>query len=155
MNKKKTVGIVVASLGFAVALGIVLVLIKNYSAASADDDALAELKERKSEWFGLSTEEGLTVLVWQLEDGNIRCGLVSGNYATDGIDRERTIPQEMWQMGAYSGVTSKEMKLILSTYDIPKEKIFVTEYGSFAWSQALIPITEGQMNSLREELFGK
>ena len=41
-------------------------------------DTTTNLQKRFPEYYSLDTSEGVTVYVWQAEDGEYRCGALSG-----------------------------------------------------------------------------
>ena len=100
---------------------------------------LDALREKYPEYFGLSAFKGLELYVWQLGPGVLRCGLM------EGTNRNKT-SEEIWNL---QGATVEEMKLILSTYDIPEEDIsimpFLHPVSSYIYS-----ITEEYRAWLRE-----
>lgn len=109
----------------------------------ADEKRLEELKldPLASYYMNTSPEKGLTVCVWKMKfgyekgEGQILCGLLPrqldkiyepkgtydpGNY----YDPEYTY--DMGRMGlGLGGFSPEDMKIILSTFDLPKEKISV------------------------------
>lgn len=80
--------------------------------------SIERLKEKYPEYFGLDTTNGLEVYVSQFAENSYRCQLYSGMTAfleSQEMDPEKT-------------ATLEEMKLILSTYDIPSEKIVIIPF---------------------------
>ncbi len=112
-----------------------------FAAPSAEDpDAL---REKYPEYFGLSAFKGLEVCVWQLAEGSYSWGLM------EGTNREKT-NEELWEL---RGTSTEEMRLILASYDIPEENVFIRPiqkpYSSY------VPPTEAMDPALlRELLFG-
>ena len=104
---------------------------------------LDTLREKYPEYFGLSAFKGLELYVWQMGPGVLRCGLM------EGTNRNKT-SEEMWNL---RGVTVEEMKLILSTYDVPAENIFLYPFLHPA-SSYIYSITEEYRAQLRELFFG-
>ena len=116
----------------------------------ADEKRLEELKldPLASYYMNTSPEKGLTVCVWKMKfgyekgEGQILCGLLPrqldkiyepkgtydpGNY----YDPEYTY--DMGRMGlGLGGFSPEDMKIILSTFDIPKEKISVIAWHNEA-----------------------
>lgn len=116
----------------------------------ADEKRLEELKldPLASYYMNTSPEKGLTVCVWKMiygyenGEGQILCGLLPrqldkiyepkgtydpGNY----YDPEYTY--DMGRMGlGLGGVPPEDMKIILSTFDLPKEKISVIAWHNIA-----------------------
>lgn len=86
-----------------------------YEGAEAEE-RLEELREKAPEYFGLDTSNGLNVYVWQMARGSFSFCLKPGG-------------EHKWEelLSAY-GVGSADMRLILSTYDIPDEDITVIPY---------------------------
>ena len=76
---------------------------------------LSGLRAKYPEYFDLGTFKGLEVYVWQLAKNHYRFGLM------EGTNREKTLEEKM----ALNGATAEEMALILSTFDIEDENIFV------------------------------
>ena len=104
---------------------------------------LDALREKYPEYFGLSAFKGLELYVWQMGPGVLRCGLM------EGTNRNKT-SEEMWNL---RGVTVEEMKLILSTYDVPSDNIFLYPFLHPA-SSYIYSITEEYRAQLRELFFG-
>ena len=75
----------------------------------------AALREKYPEYFDLSTTKGLEVYVWQIVPNSYSFGVLPGT------NREKTL-DEMWNM---KGATAKEMRTILSSYDIDKSDIII------------------------------
>ena len=82
-------------------------------AGEDDDEEMIALKEKYPEYFGLKTDEGLEVYVWQLAPSGYSFGLKSGT------KEEKTL-QELFDM---KGASADEMKAILSSYKIDESKI--------------------------------
>ena len=76
---------------------------------------IAQLRETYPEYFELSVFKGLEVYVWEMAKGQYRCGVLSG---TNRLKTEEEILN-------LAPATIEEMRLILSTYDIPQENISV------------------------------
>ena len=104
---------------------------------------LDALREKYPEYFGLSAFKGLELYVWQLGPGVLRCGLM------EGTNRNKT-SEEIWNL---QGATAEEMKLILSTYDVPADNIFLYPFLHPA-SSYIYSITEEYRAQLRELFFG-
>ena len=104
---------------------------------------LDALREKYPEYFGLSAFKGLELYVWQLGPGVLRCGLM------EGTNRNKT-SEEIWNL---QGATAEEMKLILSTYDIPEEDISIMPF-LHPVSSYIYNITEEYRAWLRELFFG-
>lgn len=84
-------------------------------AISSDKNVIDELKVKYPEYFELGTFKGLEVYVWQMAEDDYRFGLMQGT------NREKTLEEKM----ALKGATAEEMALILSTFDIEDDDIFV------------------------------
>ncbi len=76
---------------------------------------LKALREKFPEYFGLHTSKGLEVYVWQTAPNNYFCGLM------DGTNREKQESEIM----SLKPATVDEMRLILSTYDVPRDSVFL------------------------------
>ena len=79
---------------------------------------LSRLKEKVPEYFVLNTTKGLKVYVWQMAPDSYSFGLVSGT-------NKVAVNEELLLL---RGVSLEEMKLILSTYDVPREQITIKSY---------------------------
>lgn len=73
------------------------------------------LREKYPDYFGLNEEDGLTVYVWQMSEDNYYCHLVN-TVQNDISDNKFTFSE---------GATLKEMRAILTTYNIDKKDINV------------------------------
>ena len=73
------------------------------------------MRVKYPEYFELGTFKGLEVYVWQMAENDYRFGLMQGT------NREKTLEEKM----ALQGATAEEMALILSTFDIEDNDIFV------------------------------
>ena len=80
-----------------------------------DSLKIDELRAKYPEYFELGTFKGLEVYVWQMAENDYRFGLMQGT------NREKTLEEKM----ALQGATAEEMALILSTFDIEDNDIFV------------------------------
>lgn len=78
-------------------------------------EQIDELREKYPEYFELGTFKGLEVYVWQMAENDYRFGLMQGT------NREKTPEEKL----ALKGATAEEMGLILSTYEIEDNDIFV------------------------------
>ncbi len=83
-----------------------------WGAMSVDESVL---REKYPEYFDLSTFKGLEVYVWQMAHNSYYCGVM------EGTNRNK----ELEELMSLKGTTIDEMKAILSSYDIPKENIFI------------------------------
>ncbi len=112
------------------------------------------MREKEKEFSGaaksymnLSSDDGLTVCVWQLEGEPVLSGLFPGKYRY----WSEANTQESVEMGLRAGVTLEEMKRILATYDIKKDKISVVEWNNPLSSKAYRYLGE-QLTEIREML---
>ena len=80
-------------------------------------DATTNLQKRFPEYYNLDTSEGVTVYVWQAEDGEYRCGALSG------INRNTKF-EEISKLASNS-TSIDEMKTILSSYNIERGYVMV------------------------------
>ena len=76
-----------------------------------------DLKQKFPEYYNLDTFKGIEVYVWHTDDGEYRCG------AMTGTNRNKTY-EEISNL-AKNGATIEEMKTILSSYNIGKEEIII------------------------------
>ena len=74
-----------------------------------------DLQKRFPEYYNLDTFKGIEVYAWQTDDGIYKCG------AMPGTNRYKTF-EEILNLEK-NGATFKEMRTILSSYDIDKESI--------------------------------
>ena len=112
-----------------------------FAAPSATD--LDALREKYPEYFDLSAFKGLEVYVWQMAEGSYSWGLM------EGTNREKT-SEELWNL---RGTSTEEMRLILSSYDIPEENIFIQPIQK-PISSYIPPAEDMDPARLRELLFG-
>ncbi len=89
------------------------------------DEVIAEVKERHPDYFGLDTENGLKVFVWQETEKEYCCILFEGHIYPTRAEIEN-----------YPIASATDMKKILTSYRIPEEKIIVvtgaTKYNNYA-----------------------
>lgn len=69
------------------------------------------------EYYSLDTFKGIEVYVWQTEDGEHRCGALSGTNIGKEFDEISNL--------AANSATIREMKTILSSYNIDRESIII------------------------------
>lgn len=81
-----------------------------------DEKEIESLQEKYPHFFGLDAEEGVTVYVTKLSQDNFECYLTSRS-----ID-----PQRIMHFNKFASI--EEMKLILSTYNIPDVEITVEPF---------------------------
>ena len=81
-------------------------------------DTTTNLQKRVPEYYNLDTSEGIKVYVWQAEDGEYRCGAVSGINRITKFEEISKI--------ASNSTTIDEMKTILASYNI--ERGYVSVY---------------------------
>ena len=84
------------------------------------EQRIDELRSKYPEYFDLITSKGLEVYVWQLAKDSYSFGLMPGT------NREKTLEELM----SLKGASAAEMALILSTYEIKDENIFVIPWGN-------------------------
>lgn len=77
------------------------------------DEDMTALREKYPEYFGLKTDKGLEIYVWQMFPSGYSFGL------KPGTKEEKTL-QELFDM---KGTSADEMKVILSSYKIDESKI--------------------------------
>ena len=87
-----------------------------FALVEPDRQRLAELMEKVPQYFGLDTSEGLTVYIGELARGSYGCYLSSNKISHSS------------QLMLISNVSVYDMKLILSTYDLPIDKVSVKHY---------------------------
>ena len=85
-----------------------------------DYNDLDTLREKYPEYFNLSGFKGLEVYVWRMAEDSYQCGLLPGT-------NRNKAPEEIWDLRPLS---IEQMKIILSTYDIPDENIFIFTYSN-------------------------
>lgn len=90
---------------------VVLVLVTVFFAVSG------HLRIKHPEYYNLDTFKGIEVYVWQVDDGEYRCGAMSGTNRNKTINELITL--------AENSATINEMKTILSSYDIDMENVFI------------------------------
>ena len=104
---------------------------------------LDQLNAYFPEYFNLQTSKGLEVYVWQTGPSSYSCSVMPG---TNRIK----IPEELCKL---KGVTIAEMKMILSTYDLPAEEIFICPFHDHPISSLWYNIDEGDLKMLKEMFF--
>jgi len=82
---------------------------------SEDEIDMESLREKYPEYFDLGTFKGLEVYVWQMAPDSYSCGVMFGT------NRNKTLEELMNLKGA----SIAEMRVILSTYDIDENEIFI------------------------------
>ena len=95
------------------AIIVVLILVSVFFAVSGP------LRIKYPEYYNLDTFKGIEVYVWQNEDGEYRCGAMSGT------NRGKTI--EEYTALAENSASIKEMKAILASYKIEKDSIIIIQ----------------------------
>ena len=93
------------------AIIVVLILVSVFFAVSGP------LQIKYPEYYNLDTFKGIEVYVWQNEDGEYRCGAMSGT------NRGKTI-EELTAL-ADNSTSIKEMKSILASYDVEKDGVII------------------------------
>ena len=76
-----------------------------------------DLQKKFPEYYDLDTFKGIEVYMWQTEEGEYRCG------ALYGTNRGKTF-EEISNL-AKNSATIEEMRIILTSYDIPTEDITI------------------------------
>lgn len=95
------------------AIIVVLLLVAVFFAFSGP------LRIKYPEYYNLDTFKGIEVYVWQNEDGEYRCGVMSGT------NRGKTI--EEYTALAENSASIEEMKSILASYKIEKDSIIIIQ----------------------------
>ena len=95
------------------AIIVILVLVSVFFSASG------LLRIKYPEYYNLDTFKGIEVYVWQNDDGEYRCGAMSGT------NRGKTI-EELIALEENSA-SIKEMKSILASYKINKDSIIIIQ----------------------------
>ena len=95
------------------AIIVVLILVSVFFAVSGP------LRIKYPEYYNLDPFKGIEVYVWQNEDGEYRCGAMSGT------NRGKTI-EELTALEENSA-SIKEMKSILASYKINKDSIIIIQ----------------------------
>lgn len=98
------------------AIIVILVLVTVFIAV------LGHLRIKYPEYYNLDTFKGIEVYVWQNENGEYRCGALSGT------NRGKTI-EELTAL-AENSATIKEMKSILSSYETTKDGIIIIQIAN-------------------------
>ena len=96
-----------------VSIIVILVLVSVFFAASG------HLRIKYPEYYNLDTFKGIEVYVWQNENGEYRCGALSGT------NRGKTI-EELTAL-AENSATIDEMKKILNSYKNEKDSIIIIQ----------------------------
>jgi len=95
---------------------VILVLVTVFFAASG------HLRVKYPEYYNLDTFKGIEVYVWQNEDGEYRCGAMSGT------NRGKTI-EELIALTDNS-TTIDEMKKILKSYKSERDSIIIIQVAN-------------------------
>jgi len=107
----------------------------------SDAAPLEALKASYPEFFGLNTEGGLTVYVWQMSENGYSCHLASGYRSLSSLQELPFSPS----------ASIGEMRMILSTYNISRDQIRLEPITCFA-SSYTYTIDDAYRSNL-EELF--
>ncbi len=110
-----------------------------------DTPTEAALRERFPEYYDLSTFKGLEVYVWQMAEDTYSCGVM------EGTNRNKT--HEEIAALARNPATIEEMKVILSSYGIPYDNIFIAPCRQL-YSDYYYTIDEAYQKKINA-LFGK
>ena len=76
------------------------------------------LKRKYPEYFNLDTSKGLAVYIWQMGPNSYSCTLQENNLK---------ISQEI--MLSLRSATMEEMRVIVQSYNLPKEDIIISPYA--------------------------
>ena len=82
-----------------------------------ENSALESLKRSVPEYFNLNHSKGLDVYVWQMANNHYSFGLMPHSET-----QRDWISEDLRNL---KGITAEEMRLILSTYGIPQDEIYV------------------------------
>ena len=82
-----------------------------------ENSALESLKRSVPEYFNLNHSKGLDVYVWQMANNHYSFGLMPHSET-----QRDWISEDLMNL---KGITAEEMRLILSTYGIPQDEIYV------------------------------
>ena len=107
-----------------------------------DYNRLEELRKTHPQYFNAS-DYGITVYVSEI-NGNVRCMLFPGPVA---VHDQAKLREEL-----KNAVSLDDMKLILSTYDIPDNNITVEGYSDPVASLTYFPHKTGLIESTRKKL---
>ncbi len=113
--------------------------------AAQDAPTEPELRARFPEYYDLSTFKGLEVYVWQEAEDTFLCGVM------EGTNRNKT-DEEIAAL-AENPATVEEMKMILSSYGIPYDNIFIAPCRQL-YSDYYYTIDEAYQKKVNA-LFGK
>ena len=106
-----------------------------------------ELRAKHPEFFGLPTEKGLEVYVWQMAPSSYTFALMPVT------ENEKTF-EELIKMGLNGGVSASEMRLILSAYDVPESKVAIIPYQNPISSYIGVQ-DENYIDNIRKMLFAE
>ena len=81
-------------------------------------EELSALREKFPEYFDLPTDKGLEVYIWQMSSSNYQCGLMAGTNFNKTDEQKQGLKP----------ATIQEMRLILSTYSLPTNDMFLIAY---------------------------
>ena len=79
-------------------------------------DSANRLEEKYPQYFGLSTENGLTVFIWQMAKGSYSCALLPGGDAE---------PTDI-ELLTLKPTSMEEMRAIVAAYSIPEQDVVIT-----------------------------
>ena len=99
------------------ALFFILALIIALAACGSESVTEEKVRQKFPEYYDLNTAKGLEVYVWQTAENTYYCGILPGTNRTK-------MREELCDLAAH-GATVEEMKVILSSYHLPKESIFI------------------------------
>lgn len=151
MHKKIFIIRVVIIFGTCMVIVFMGLFIRKMIIVKENNDKIERLKAKNFQWFNLNSDDGLTVCVWQHEGDSIQCGLLSGILYQ--YDKDVYNTREKIEMGLGEGVSPEDMKLILATYKIPKEKVSVISWGSPVSSRTAVLVTNDQIKDVEKRIF--
>ena len=103
---------------------------------------LDTLRKKYPEYFDLSTAKGLEVYVWQMSQNSYSCGVLPG---TNRI-------KSNVEIYGLKGISIRDMKAILSTYNIPETDIVVISFRH-PFSSYWYEVDDTYTNRVRAMLF--
>ncbi len=112
------------------------------------------------DYYGLDASNGLDVIVWQMGSGGYSFGLLKHSNTARGW-----LSRELMSL-SNAPVTAQKMREILSTYDIPQDKIYIvpwqnplSSYMGDIWlykeGEDHDAVVESYIANIREMLFGQ
>lgn len=128
--------------GISLFLGLLILLPALLEGAPfvGSDAAEKDLRQRFPEYYDLDLFKGLEIYVWQTEEGEYRCGALSGT------NRLKTF-EEILTLKA-NGATIKEMRTILSSYDVEKDTITVISIQITSSEYTIIDVEDEKLREM-------